>query len=71
MHKSKYKTRRVTVNLPSDLVKSSLASTQSSLTDTIITALSLLKRSQAYDVLQQMKGKLHLTVDIETSRERR
>ena len=71
MHKTKYKTRRVTVNLPAYLVKATLETTQNSITETIISALQLLQRSQAYDILQQMKGKLNLNIDLNTSRERR
>ena len=70
MHKTKYKIKRVTVNLPAQLVAASVKSTQLSLTETLITALSLLQQRQAYDVLQQMKGKVNLKVDLTTSRER-
>lgn len=70
MNKTKFKTKRVTINLPAVLIDSSVKHTQSTITETIISALMLLKHRQAYDVAQKLKGNLHLKVDLSTSRER-
>ena len=70
MQKTKYKTRRVTVNLPAQLVESAIKDSNESLTNTIISALTFFNQRKAYDITRKMIGKLHLNVDIDASRER-
>lgn len=65
------KIRRVTANLPQDLLKEATLVTKAGITDTLIQGLKMLKRSAAYDRAQALRGKLKLNVDLDVSRERR
>jgi hypothetical protein len=62
--------RRVTANLPADLVEEALRITGSSLTQTLTEGLRLVKHSEAYAKARRLKGKILLDVDLSTSRER-
>jgi hypothetical protein len=64
------KIKRITANLPAELVEEATAVTGMNLTDTLIRGLHLIKRTAAYDRAQKLKGKLKLKIDLETSRER-
>lgn len=64
------KLRRITANLPADLLREATQVTHSGITETLIQGLKLLKRSSAFEKAQVLKGKLHLEIDIEESRER-
>ena len=70
MNASPKQMRRVTANLPIDLLKEATAVTHSGITETLIQGLRLIKRSSAYEKAQALKGKLVLEVDLESSRER-
>ena len=64
------KAKRITANLPEDLLKEATRVTQKGITETLIQGLQLIKRSAAYDKAQRLKGKLDIDVDPEVSRER-
>lgn len=64
------KLRRITANLPSDLVQQAITVTGSTLTETLIAGLELIQRRGAYRKAQALKGKLKLDVDLKVSRER-
>ena len=63
-------TRRVTANLPKDLLKEACAVSGSGITDTLIQGLAMVARSKAAAKAARLKGKLKMEVDLEISRER-
>jgi hypothetical protein len=63
-------TRRVTANLPVKLVNDACQVTGKGITETLVAGLERVKRSAAAAKARALKGKLRLTIDIETSRER-
>jgi hypothetical protein len=65
------RTRRVTANLPEDLIDDAREVTGKGLTETLIEGLKLLKRSRAFSKAMALKGRLDLEVDLRSSRERR
>jgi hypothetical protein len=65
------KIKRITANLPDDLIREATQVTQRGITETLIEGLKLIKRSSAYEKAQSLKGKLDLQVDLDSSRERR
>ncbi len=64
-------TRRITANLPDDLLQSAQEITGKGITETIIEGLEQVQRRRFYERALRMKGKLHLDIDIEASRGRR
>lgn len=62
--------RRVTANLPVTLLLEAKAVTEAGITETLIQGLKLIKRSSAYEKSTALRGKLHLKIDLESSRER-
>lgn len=64
------KTRRITANLPEELLRTASEVTQGGITETLVQGLKLLKRSKAYDLAQSLRGKLRLKLDLGLSRER-
>ncbi|MBI3556406.1 MAG: hypothetical protein HY074_09105 [Deltaproteobacteria bacterium] len=68
--KSSRKNKRITANIPADLLKDATDATQEGITETLIQGLKLIKRSLAYEKAQALKGKLKLEIDLEKSRER-
>ena len=63
-------TRRVTANLPIGLLDGACRATGKGITETLVTGLTLVKRSAAARKAQGLRGRLHLDVDLEASRER-
>jgi hypothetical protein len=63
-------TRRVTANLPIDLLDSACRATGKGITETLVSGLALVKRSAAAQKALRLRGRLHLDVDLEVSRER-
>ena len=63
-------TRRVTANLPIDLLDGACRVTGKGITETLVTGLALVKRSAAAQKASRLRGRLHLDVDLEASRER-
>jgi len=63
--------RRITANLPEDLLRDAMRVTGEGITETIISGLSLIRRTRAYDQAMRLKGKVRLTIDLDESRERR
>lgn len=62
--------RRITANIPSDLLTSSCHATGKGITETIIEGLQHLRRTAAAQKAERLRGKLHLDIDLEVSRER-
>lgn len=63
-------TRRITANLPADLLDAACATTGAGITETLTRGLDLIKQTRALDRAKRLKGKLDLNIDIEVSRER-
>ncbi len=64
------KTRRVTANLPVELLDAACRVTGGGITDTLVAGLTLVKRTAAARKAARLRGRLHLDVDLEVSRER-
>ena len=62
--------KRVTVNLPADLLEDARDAIGKGITDTIIAGLELVARRRAYDKALALRGRLDLDIDIDESRER-
>jgi hypothetical protein len=71
MYARKTKTKRITLNLPADLLAEARRVTGKNITDTIVTGLERIKRGSAYEKALKLRSKLDLNVDLEVSRERR
>jgi hypothetical protein len=54
-------TRKITVEIPHDLLEKAQQASGSGITQTIRTGLQLLAASQAYDNLRQLRGKVHFS----------
>lgn len=63
-------TRRVTANLPIDLLEGACRATGKGITETLVSGLTLVKRSAAARKAARLRGRLQLAVDLEVSRER-
>jgi hypothetical protein len=64
-------TRRVTANLPEELLDEAMEATGAGITETLTEGLRLVRRSRAHAKAMALKGKLRLRVDLDASRERR
>lgn len=62
--------RRITANLPRDLLDDAMHATGRGITETLIEGLDLVRRRRAYENAMALRGKLLLDVDLEVSRER-
>jgi len=67
---SKRKIRRVTANLPADLLQEACRVSGVGVTETLTQGLSLIKRRGALAKASRLRGRLILDIDLETSRER-
>ena len=63
--------RRITANLPEDLLTDAMGVTRKGITETIVEGLRLVRRSKAYETAKALRGRVRLRVDLEESRERR
>ena len=63
-------TRRVTANLPIELLDDACRVTGRGITETLVAGLSLVKRTAAARKAARLRGRLRLDVDLEVSRER-
>jgi hypothetical protein len=62
--------KRVTANLPAALLEAATAVTGGGITETLVAGLELVKRSRVADKARALRGKVHLQIDLEVSRER-
>lgn len=65
------KVKRITANLPYDLLREAKKMTHKGITETLVYGLELVRRSSAFHKVKALKGKLQLKIDLEESRERR
>jgi len=63
--------RRVTANLPGPLLEEAMGVTGKGITETLIEGLRLVRRVRAYHKAMALRGRVRLSVDLDTSRERR
>jgi len=70
MNKQTHDVARVTANLPAALLASARRVTGRGVTDTLVEGLERVRRSAALDKARALKGTLHLSLDLDTSRER-
>lgn len=62
--------RRVTANLPGDLLDDAMEVTGKGITETLVTGLDLVRRTRAYRTAMALRGKIELKIDLDESRER-
>lgn len=65
------KARRITANLPKDLLDDAMKVTAKGITETLLEGLRLVRRKSAYEAAMALRGKIKLDIDLEESRERR
>ena len=63
--------KRITANLPEDLLEEAMETTGKGITDTLTEGLELVRRTRAYRKAVALRGTLDLRIDLEESRERR
>ena len=62
--------KRITANLPEELLDEATAVTGKGITETLVAGLELVRRSRAHTKAAALRGKLILDIDLESSRER-
>jgi len=65
------KGRRITANLPGDLLEEAMEVTGKGITETLVEGLRLVRRARAYEKAMALRGRVKLSIDLDTSRERR
>jgi hypothetical protein len=60
--------RKVTVNVPADVLKEATRVTGKGITDTIVEGLLELRRREQRSALRRLKGKVRFELDLEGSR---
>lgn len=65
------RTKKITVEVPTDLLKKAQKATKGGVTETVRQGLEQLARADAYERLLALRGKVHLTYDIDELREDR
>jgi len=63
--------KRVTANLPEELLRDAMEVTDKGITETIVEGLYRVRRGRAFAKAQALRGRISLKVDLEESRERR
>jgi hypothetical protein len=62
--------RRITANLPGNLLDEAMEVTGKGITDTLVAGLDLVRRTRAYRTAMALRGKVKLKIDVDGSRER-
>lgn len=62
--------KRITANLPSELLEQASKITGKGITETLTEGLMLIRRSRAFAKAEALRGKIILDIDIDESRER-
>ena len=63
--------RKITVEVPADLLESAVASTGTGITQTVRRGLELVAAGRGYEELRRLRGKIHLGLELEALREDR
>jgi hypothetical protein len=64
-------TRRVTANLPSDLLEGAMEATGKGISETIVEGLRQIQRRRFYDRAMALRGQVKLEINLEQVRGRR
>ena len=64
-------TRKITVEVPDDLMDRALQSSGEGVTATVRQGLALVAAGRAYDELEELRGKIRLSIDLDALREDR
>lgn len=64
-------TRRITANLPGELLDAAQEVTGKGITETLIEGLEQVKRRRFYERALKLRGKVRLDIDLEETRGRR
>lgn len=62
--------KRITANLPTELLDAASKITGKGITETLTEGLMLIRRSQAFEKALALRGKIHLDLDMDEARER-
>jgi hypothetical protein len=62
--------KRITANLPEDLLNEAMSVTRKGITETLVEGLRLVRRARGFEKAMALRGKVRLDVDLEASRER-
>ena len=63
--------KRVTANLPEELLRDAMEVTDKGITETIVEGLRRVRQARAFAKAQALRSRISLKVDLEESRERR
>jgi hypothetical protein len=63
--------RKITVEVPEDLLERALESSGEGITRTVRRGLTLVAAGRAYEELRRLRGKVRLGIDLEALREER
>ena len=63
--------RKITVEVPEDLLQSAVTSTGRGITQTVRRGLELVAAGRAYEELRRLRGKVRLGIELEALREDR
>ena len=58
-------------NLPEQLLEEAMVVTGKGIMETLVEGLRLVRRGRAYDKAMALRGNVDLSIDLDTSRERR
>lgn len=64
-------TRKITVEVPEDLLERAVESSGEGITATVRRGLELVAAGRAYEALRSLRGKVRLNIDLERLREDR
>jgi len=62
--------RRITANLPGDLLQEATTITGVGITETLVEGLQMLRRRRAFTKAAALRGKIHLDLNVDDARER-
>ena len=62
--------KRITANVPEDLLSEAMKVTRKGITETLVEGLRLVRRARGYQKAMALRGRLQLDIDLEASRER-
>jgi hypothetical protein len=62
--------KRITANLPENLLKEATQITGEGITETLVRGLELVRKSQAFEKVKKLKGIDLSSIQLDTSRER-
>ena len=64
-------TQKLTIEVPADLLRRARRSTGEGITATVRRGLELVAARRAYEELRRLRGKVRLSIDVETLRQDR